>query len=102
MICSVEHIWPSQPLSTLTFGTNTSRPFADQTLPSGTWTHDYPIIYERANALGLRVQKEMPESVLHLMQLYPQPTRKQSAVEYLPFRIGLGAPVRGRLRVSDS
>jgi ClpP class serine protease len=54
-------------------------------LASGTWTHDYPITYERANALGLRVQKEMPESVLHLMQLYPQPTRKQSAVEYLPF-----------------
>ncbi len=54
-------------------------------LASGTWTHDYPITYERANALGLRVQKEMPESVLHLMQLYPQPTRRQSSVEYLPF-----------------
>src|ERR1700704_5872079 len=46
-------------------------------LASGTWTHDYPITYERANTLGLRVQKEMPESVLHLMQLYPQPTRRQ-------------------------
>jgi len=54
-------------------------------LASGTWTHDYPITYERANALGLRVQKEMPDSVLHLMQLYPQPTRRQSSVEYLPF-----------------
>jgi ClpP class serine protease len=54
-------------------------------LASGTWTHDYPITYERANALGLRVEKEMPESVLHLMQLYPQPTRRQSSVEYLPF-----------------
>jgi ClpP class serine protease len=54
-------------------------------LASGTWTHDYPITYERASALGLRVQKEMLESVLHLMQLYPQPTRKQPAVEYLPF-----------------
>jgi ClpP class serine protease len=54
-------------------------------LASGTWTHDYPITYERANALGLRVQKEMPESILHLMQLYPQPPRKQPAVEYLPF-----------------
>jgi ClpP class serine protease len=54
-------------------------------LASGTWTHDYPITYERASGLGLRVHKEMPESVLHLMQLYPQPTRKQSAVEYLPF-----------------
>src|SRR3977135_4232342 len=29
---------------------------------SGTCLHDYPITYERANTLGLRVQKEMPES----------------------------------------
>jgi len=61
-------------------------------LASGTWTHDYPITYERANALGLRVQKEMPESVLHLMQLYPQPTRRQSSVEYLPFPYRSGRP----------
>jgi ClpP class serine protease len=54
-------------------------------LASGTWTHDYPITFERASALGLRVQKVMPESVLHLMQLYPQPTRRQPTVEYLPF-----------------
>ena len=61
-------------------------------LASGTWTHDYPITYERASALGLRVNKEMPESVLHLIQLYPQPTRRQPSVEYMPF------PYRGRPR----
>jgi ClpP class serine protease len=43
----------------------------------GTWTHDYPITYERARALGLRVDDKIPENMLHLMQLYPQPTRRQ-------------------------
>src|SRR5882762_303164 len=42
-------------------------------LTSGTWTHDYPITYERARELGLNVRNEMPEPILHLMHLYPQP-----------------------------
>ena len=54
-------------------------------MTSGTWTHDYPITYERAVALGLRVNDKIPENMLHLMQLYPQPTRRQPSVEYLPF-----------------
>ena len=54
-------------------------------LTSGTWTHDYPITYERARELGLNVHNEMPEPILHLMHLYPQPTRRQPSVEYLPF-----------------
>ncbi len=53
-------------------------------LTAGTWTHDYPITFERARDLGLRVQNNMPESVLKLMQLYPQPTRHEPSVEYLP------------------
>jgi ClpP class serine protease len=53
-------------------------------MTSGTWTHDYPITYERALALGLRVNDKIPENMLHLMQLYPQPTRRQPSVEYLP------------------
>jgi ClpP class serine protease len=53
-------------------------------LTSGTWTHDYPITYERALVLGLRVNDKIPENILHLMQLYPQPTRRQPSVEYLP------------------
>ena len=53
-------------------------------LTSGTWTHDYPITFERARDLGLRVRSDIPESMLHLMQLYPQPTRQQPAVEYVP------------------
>jgi ClpP class serine protease len=53
-------------------------------LTSGTWTHDYPITYDRALALGLRVDKNIPEEMLRLMELYPQPTRRQPSVEYLP------------------
>src|SRR6266436_1771680 len=46
-------------------------------LTSGTWTHDYPITFERAHTLGLRVRSDMPENILRLMQLYPQPVRRQ-------------------------
>jgi ClpP class serine protease len=62
-------------------------------MTSGTWTHDYPITYERALALGLRVNDKIPENMLHLMQLYPQPTRRQPSVEYLPlpYRSGRSA-----------
>ena len=53
-------------------------------LSEGTWTHDFPITYERAQALGLPVSSNMPDDVLKLMALYPQPTRTQPTVEYLP------------------
>jgi ClpP class serine protease len=57
-------------------------------LTTGTWTHDYPITCERARQLGLPVSCEMPEDILHLMQLYPQPVRRQPTVEYLPLPRG--------------
>jgi ClpP class serine protease len=53
-------------------------------MTSGTWTHDYPITCERARQLGLLVNSNMPENVLRLMQLYPQPMRRQPSVEYVP------------------
>ncbi len=53
-------------------------------LSEGTWTHDYPITFERAKALGLQVGSNMPEDVLRLMGLFPQPVRQQPTVEYLP------------------
>ena len=66
-------------------------------LTSGTWTHDYPITFELALKLGLRVRSEMPESMMHLMQLYPQPTRRQPSVEYvpLPYRSSRPSPRAG-------
>ena len=53
-------------------------------MTSGTWTHDYPITCERARELGLQVNSDMPENILRLVQLYPQPIRRQPSVEYVP------------------
>jgi ClpP class serine protease len=55
-------------------------------LSVGTWTHDYPIWASTAKALGLSVSTDMPNDVLQLLTLYPQPVRTQSGggVEYLP------------------
>jgi ClpP class serine protease len=54
-------------------------------LASGQWTHDYPIWPDQAKELGLSVSTEMPDTVLELMTLYPQPVRSQAGgVEYLP------------------
>jgi len=53
-------------------------------MSTGTWTHDYPISYEMATQLGLKVSCEMPPQVLQLMGLYPQPVRRLPSVEYLP------------------
>jgi ClpP class serine protease len=53
-------------------------------LAEGTWTHDYPIIFEMAQQLGLPVNSDMPDEVLKLMGLFPQPFRRQASVEYLP------------------
>ena len=54
-------------------------------LATGTWTHDYPISAEEARGMGLPVSLDMPDEILELMTLYPQPVRRQGGgVEYLP------------------
>jgi ClpP class serine protease len=55
-------------------------------LSTGIWTHDYPIWAATAKEFGLHVSTDMPDDVLELMKLYPQPVRTQSGggVEYLP------------------
>jgi ClpP class serine protease len=55
-------------------------------LSAGTWTHDYPLFASTAKELGLPVSTDIPDDVLDLMKLYPQPVRQQSGggVEYLP------------------
>jgi ClpP class serine protease len=56
-------------------------------LSTGTWTHDYPLFAATAKDLGLPVSTNIPNDVLDLMKLYPQPTRAQGGgggVEYLP------------------
>ena len=53
-------------------------------LSEGTWTHDHPITFEAAKRYCLPVSTEMPPDILDLMNLYPQPVRRQPTVEYLP------------------
>jgi ClpP class serine protease len=54
-------------------------------LSTGTWTHDYPILPREAREFGLKVSTDMPNDVLELMSLYPQPVRQQpGGVEYRP------------------
>ena len=53
-------------------------------LTEGTWTHDYPITLDVAQQLGLPVNSNMPDEVMELMGLFPQPVRRQASVEYLP------------------
>ena len=55
-------------------------------LSTGTWTHDYPLFAATAKELGLPVNTDMPDDVLELMKLYPQPVHTQGGggVEYLP------------------
>ncbi len=53
-------------------------------LTQGHWTHDFPITADIAKAIGLNVNTNMPKEIYRLMNLYPQPVRQTSAVEYLP------------------
>ncbi len=53
-------------------------------LSEGTWTHDHPITFDDAKSFGLCVSDQMPPEVMQLMNLYPQPVRRQPSVEYLP------------------
>ncbi len=53
-------------------------------LSSGYWTHDYPLTYEKAEALGLPVDKDFPPEIHQLMELYPQPGQQKASVNYIP------------------
>jgi ClpP class serine protease len=55
-----------------------------QKLSEGTWTHDYPISPPEAKTMGLNVSTDIPPEILDFLSLYPQPTRTQGGVEYLP------------------
>ncbi len=55
-----------------------------QTLSEGRWTHDYPITFEEAKELGLRVSKDMSKEIYALMNLYPQNPGNRPSVQYIP------------------
>jgi ClpP class serine protease len=52
-------------------------------LTEGAWTHDYPITFDTAQQLHLPVRSDIPDEIMQLMGLYPQPVRRQAGVEYL-------------------
>ena len=58
-----------------------------EVLAGGRWTHDYALTAKEATALGLPVKVDVPQEVLHLMTLYPQPVQS-SGIEYLPIDPG--------------
>ncbi|MHA4875612.1 SDH family Clp fold serine proteinase, partial [Enterococcus faecium] len=45
-------------------------------LAGGHWTHDYALTAKEAAELGLPVRVGMPNEVLELMKLYPQPVQR--------------------------
>ncbi len=53
-------------------------------LSQGTWTHDHPITCRDAEALGLPVKEGMPDEIYQLMNLFPQPVRREPTVEFIP------------------
>jgi len=55
-----------------------------QALSDGRWTHDYPIMPDRAKEMGLPISTEMPQDVYDLMDLYPQSAQRRPSVEYVP------------------
>jgi ClpP class serine protease len=61
-------------------------------MTEGTWTHDYPITFDVAQRLGLPVASTMPDEIMQLMGLFPQPVRRQASVEYLPYPRHLEQP----------
>jgi len=53
-------------------------------LTEGRWTHDYPITFEEALSLGLKVSLGLPEEIYELMDLFPQAQPQRPSVQYIP------------------
>ena len=54
------------------------------TLTDGRWTHDYPITCDKIAEMGLPLNRELPEEIYELMELYPQPVQRRPSVQYIP------------------
>ena len=55
-------------------------------ITTGQFTHDYPITVERATSVGLCISTDMPKSIYHLMDLYPQTGAGRPSVNYVPMQ----------------
>jgi ClpP class serine protease len=69
-----------------------------ETLATGTVTHDYPITFERAKALGLPVSDEFPNEVHVLMSQYAMPSNRRPSVMYVPLPTASDTPQRSASR----
>jgi ClpP class serine protease len=65
-------------------------------LATGRWTHDYPISFEEAKALGLPVSDDFPAAVHDLMSFYPQAPSRRPSVQYIPVPYQPPRPQRER------
>jgi ClpP class serine protease len=54
------------------------------TMTEGRWTHDYPITFEEARDIGLKVTLGLPEEIYDLMDLFPQAQPQRPSVQYVP------------------
>lgn len=55
-------------------------------LCTGQFTHDFPITAELAKSFDLPIKTDMPDSIYHLMDLYPQAGAGHPSVNYVPLR----------------
>jgi ClpP class serine protease len=53
-------------------------------LAGGHYTHDDPITFDEAKALGLPVETGLPDQAYELMALFPQAGRRRPSVQYIP------------------
>jgi ClpP class serine protease len=88
-------------LLTGTVSDNAAVAIAEQ-LSSGLWTHDYPIHYAEARALGLNVSNDMPKEIMALMALFPETIRRQPSVRYLEEEHGGEAKLPHRVTMTGT
>jgi len=55
-------------------------------IATGQFTHDFPITVERAKSVGLCISTDMPKSIYHLMDLYPQTGAGRPSVNFVPMQ----------------
>jgi ClpP class serine protease len=53
-------------------------------LASGVWTHDHPLMAPELEQLGMPIRVGVPAEERALLDLYPQPRGRETAVEYVP------------------
>jgi hypothetical protein len=55
-------------------------------MSTGVWTHDHTLMARDLQALGFPIRVGVPDEERSLMDLYPQPRGRESAVEFFPGR----------------